>query len=184
MSSKLRNFIRLTAEDRDHSWTAAACKPFLEVASWGYGLGAKMLRTLHERGVLTRKRLPFPVISIGNLTWGGTGKTPFVEYLARRIIDRKSTPMILMRGYGQDEVAQMKRQVPKAVLGIGVDRFAVAQKIAKQEPVNLALLDDGFQHWALERDLEIVLVNALNPFGNGKLIPRGILREPVHHLKK
>ena len=182
--TRLRNYFRLVAEDRDVGGTADFMKPLLNVLSFFYGGGVAFLRTLYEKGWLPRKRLPFPVISVGNLTWGGTGKTPLVEYLARRVVERNRNPLILSRGYSLDEVNQFKDHLPGVRIGVGKERYKVARGISQSERVHVAILDDGFQHWKIQRDIEIVSVNALNPFGNGRLIPRGVLREPKEALKR
>lgn len=181
----LKNYFRLLAEDKPVDARSSFLYPLLELAAWFYGQAVGLFRWLYEKKILKRKKLPFPVISVGNLTWGGTGKTPFVEYLARRICSHRRVPLILTRGYSHDEVEALQHHLPTAILGVGKDRAKVAAQIlSEKKHVDVAILDDGFQYAALERDAEIVAVNSLNPFGNGKLIPRGILREPVTALKK
>jgi len=184
MPNSVRSYFRLLAEDQEKSISSQFLRPLLEIASWGYGLAVTALRAVYQKKLLPRKRLPFPVVSVGNLTWGGTGKTPLVEYLAHKISQRHRTPLILTRGYSHDEVEQLRHHLPRAIVGVGKDRYRVAQQLAKQHRIDIAILDDGFQHWPVDRDIEIVAVNALNPFGNSKLIPRGILREPLSILKK
>jgi len=137
-------------------------------------------------------KLPRPTISVGNLTVGGTGKTPMVIDLAQRLIARGRRPAILMRGYrgeatgGSDEAA-----VYHAVLGHDVpvianpDRVTGADAAAQQQPgVDVFLLDDGFQHRRVRRDLDLVLVDATDPFSNGHCLPRGLLREPLSSLRR
>ncbi|MBU9889658.1 MAG: tetraacyldisaccharide 4'-kinase [Candidatus Omnitrophica bacterium] len=182
---KLKNYFRLLAEDKPFDALSGFMYPLLELASWGYGKAATGLRSLREKGVLKQAKLPFPVISVGNLTWGGTGKTPFVEYLARKVCAYRRVPLILTRGYSHDEVDSLKHHLPEALIGVGKDRAkAAARVLSGSKRVDIAILDDGFQHTALRRDVEIVAVNSLNPFGNGKLLPRGILREPPEVLSK
>ena len=180
----LKNYFRLLAEDQTVGLGEQFLKPLTAGLSYFYGGGVALLRRLYEGGVLPRKRLPFPVISIGNLTWGGTGKTPLVEYFARRVIERRKTPLVLTRGYGHDEIEQLRAHLPDARIGVGRERYRVARGISRKERIDVAILDDGFQHWNMMRDIEIVTVNALNPFGNGKLFPRGILREPREALRR
>lgn len=184
MSTNMRTYFRLLAEDRQKGFLACLLRPFLAVASWIYGLAVGTLAFLYSKKILPRKRLPFSVISVGNLAWGGTGKTPLVEYLARKVSERHRTPLILTRGYSHDEVEQMKHHLRGALIGVGKNRWQVAQSMIKNHRINVAILDDGLQHWGIERDIEIVVVNALNPFGNEKLIPRGVLREPLSALKR
>ena len=181
----MKNYFRLLAEDKQNDPTHGILSGLLSLAAWGYGLGVRTFRWLYENKVLPRKRLPYPVISVGNLTWGGTGKTPFVEYLARKIGTHRRVPLVLTRGYSHDEALELQSHLPSAVIGVGKDRAKVAERVKKENRhVDIAVLDDGLQHQALERDVDIVVINALNPFGNGKLLPRGILREPITVLKR
>ncbi len=184
MFKSMKNYFRQLAEGHDDETFSRLLAPFLEVAGNVYGGVVTLTRSLYERHLLPRRRLPFPVISVGNLTWGGTGKTPFVEYLARKVSERGKTALILTRGYSHDEVEQYRQHLPRAIIGVGKNRLRVAQDMAKQHRIDLAILDDGLQHWPIERDVEIVTVNVLNPFGNGKLLPRGMLREPVTALRR
>lgn len=180
----LKNYFRLLAEDQEPGFLAQLLKPILSVVSFFYGCGMTGLREIYRWKLLPRKRLPFPVISVGNLTWGGTGKTPLVEYLARRVIERRKTPLVLTRGYSPDEVEQLRAHLPGVRLGVGKERYGIARGMSRKERIDISILDDGFQHWKIIRDIEIVTVNALSPFGNGKLFPRGILREPPQALKR
>lgn len=184
MSCALKGYFRRLAEGYENGLCSQMLKPMLGVASSVYEQMTRQHRRLYDTQVLRRKKLPFPVISVGNITWGGTGKTPLVEYLAKKFSDQHKTPLVLTRGYSHDEVTQFKHHIPKAILGVGKKRAELALSLAKEQTVDLAILDDGLQHWPLERDLDIVLVNSLNPFGNGKVIPQGILREPVTALKR
>jgi len=182
---KLRNYFRLLAEDQPYvsrwSWF---WKPILEIASQIYLLGLVVHRTFYKWGILKVRSLSCPVISIGNITWGGTGKTPIVEYVSRFYLNRRKTPLILTRGYGADEHKQLAKQLPEAKFGVGPNRLKEGAKALKAYACDVAILDDGFQHWQMKRDLDIVSVNVLNPFGNGSLLPRGILREPLSSLKR
>lgn len=183
--NRLKNYFRLLAEDKQNDTASLFLYPLLELAAWGYGLGVRIFRWFYESKIFKSKRLPYPVVSVGNLTWGGTGKTPFVDYLARKIAAHRRIPLILTRGYSHDEVEELQHHLPTAILGVGKNRVATAERLLKEKKqVDIALLDDGLQHLALERDAEIVVVNALNPFGNEKLIPRGMLREPFSVLKR
>ncbi|MBI3306396.1 MAG: tetraacyldisaccharide 4'-kinase [Candidatus Omnitrophica bacterium] len=184
MIRQATNYLKFLAEGREDGVLSKALSPLLAAAEGIYGSVVGTTRSLYEKKALRRTRLPFPVISVGNITWGGTGKTPLVEYLARRATSHNKNVLILTRGYGKDEAEQLKHNLPKVIMGVGPDRAAIAQQLAKKHPIDLAILDDGLQHWPLERDLEIITLNALNPFGNRKLIPRGILREPLKTLQK
>lgn len=183
--ASMKNYFRLLAEDKQHDATSGLLQAFLSLASLGYGLGVRIFRWLYENKILPRKRLPYPVISVGNLTWGGTGKTPFVEYLARKIGTHRRVPLVLTRGYSHDEALELQNHLPAAIIGVGQDRAEVAARVqAEKRHVDIAILDDGLQHQKLERDMDIVVVNSLNPFGNGQLIPRGSLREPLSVLRR
>jgi tetraacyldisaccharide 4'-kinase len=145
---------------------------------------------LYQRDLRRQRRLVGTVISVGNLTVGGTGKTPVVLWIAERLVAEGRRTAILTRGYrgaGQkggarqpvaDEVALLQRRLGERVLfGVGKDRYSNGRLLEKQG-VNWFILDDGFQHLALARDANILLVDAMNPFGGGRLLPAGRLREP------
>ena len=100
------------------------------------------------------------------------------------MIERRRTPPVLTRGYGADEIHEFQTHLPGVRVGVGKERYEVARRVTRNERIHVASLDDGFQHWKIMRDIEIVTVNALNPFGNGKLFPRGILREPKRTLRR
>eukprot|EP00276_Gloeochaete_wittrockiana_P008729 CAMPEP_0184652058 /NCGR_PEP_ID=MMETSP0308-20130426/9717_1 /TAXON_ID=38269 /ORGANISM="Gloeochaete witrockiana, Strain SAG 46.84" /LENGTH=310 /DNA_ID=CAMNT_0027086685 /DNA_START=171 /DNA_END=1103 /DNA_ORIENTATION=+ len=134
-------------------------------------------------GVLAAHSLPVPVISVGNLSWGGTGKTPMTEYIVQMYARAGMRPLVLARGYGNDEHLQTSTHLPDAIVGVGADRVTVGRSILERHSaLDVAVLDDGFQHWRLKRDLDIVMINSLNPWGTGRLIPRGPLREPMSAL--
>ena len=127
-----------------------------------------------------------PVISVGNLSMGGTGKTPFVIWLTERLAREGRKPGVLMRGYraapGQDgEEAELIRRAGHAVVGVGADRRAARWKLERTAQPDVFVLDDGFQHWQTRRELDIVLVDAIDPFRGG-VFPRGLLREPFSAL--
>ena len=165
-----------------------------------YGLGAGLRRSLYTRGLLRTKKLPAPVVSVGNLTVGGTGKTPVVACLARLLQDRGRRLAILSRGYGGgtlgvtcisdgqktyhkppavgEEPYWLARTLPGVAVYTGACRYAAGLAAWEEFRPDLFLLDDGFQHMQLHRDLDLVLLDAASPFGNGYLLPRGPLREP------
>lgn len=176
----LKNYFRLLAEDKRNDAFSSLLYPLLTLAAWFYEVGTRIFRWLYENKLLVRKHLSVPVVSVGNLVWGGAGKTPFVEYLVRRICAYRKVPLILTRGYSHDEVEELQHHLPMVILGVGKDRYKVAERVkVEKKHFDIAILDDGLQHVALNRDADVIVVNSLNPFGNGKLIPRGILREPL-----
>ncbi len=142
---------------------------------------------LHLRRV---RNLPRKVVSVGNITLGGTGKTPFIEFLARLLRKRKFRPVVLSRGYGSvnsapsDEAMVLEENLPKVPHYSNPCRYRAGIEAIEKDNPDVFLLDDGFQHWQLARDLDIVLVDALNPFGYGRLFPRGMLREPLRALRR
>lgn len=133
-------------------------------------------------------RAPVPVISVGNVTVGGTGKTPMVIEVARRLERLGARPAILARGYGasgageNDEQQLIRRRCPNVLCMTDPNRQRVAQQVVRDGRADVLILDDGFQHRRVARDLDIVLVDAGCAFGNGRLLPRGLLREPVSSL--
>jgi len=158
-------------------------------ASLLYGAGARIRGWSYEHGLRKQERLSGTVISVGNLTVGGTGKTPMVRWLAERAVADKKRAGILTRGYrgsggSSDEAALLEKRLGEAVLiGIGADRYAKGREL-EARGVEWFILDDGFQHLGLARDVDIVLIDATNPFGGGNLLPAGRLREPVSALRR
>jgi len=136
------------------------------------------------------KRAPCPVISVGNLTVGGTGKTPMVAYLARLATDQGKRPLIVSRGYGgrpgtpNEEARELERLCPGVPHVQDPVRFRAIREWTASHPCDVAILDDGFQHRQLARDLDVVLIDALRPFGFARLLPRGLLREPLSALRR
>ncbi len=180
-----KGIVKDAMEGRDASSVCAkVMAPFLAVGSFFYRQGYESQKNKYLNNPKIRTQFPFPVVSVGNITWGGTGKTPLVEALVHKVLMAKRTPLILTRGYSHDEVEQVKNHLEGVLVAVGKDRVAAAQPIIKDHAVDIGILDDGMQHWPIERDLEIVTINALNPFGNEKLIPRGILREPLSALQR
>lgn len=155
----------------------------LTPASWLYGGGVAVVRAAYARAVLPRHRFPCPVVSVGNLTWGGTGKTPLTALLAQQVWRRGRRPAILLRGYGGDEALVLRRLAPDVPVWVGPDRVASGRQ-ALAAGADLLFLDDGFQQWRVARDLDLVLVNGATMAGGGALLPRGTLREPRGALRR
>jgi tetraacyldisaccharide 4'-kinase len=142
---------------------------------------------LYDSGWKRSRRATVPVVSVGNLTLGGTGKTPCVEYVARfyRALDLRVA--ILSRGYGShggrnDEALVLERSLPDVPHLQGADRAALAETAVEELDSEVLILDDGFQHRRLERDLDLVLIDATAPWG--PLFPRGLMREPPSGLRR
>ena len=155
----------------------------IRARSWGYA-----------RGIFRKRKLPGRVISVGNLTVGGTGKTPLVLWLAERLAREGKQAAILTRGYRgskdslrsgvpqSDEVALLRERLcGKVQMGVSPDRYKSGMALARHG-VDWFVLDDGFQHCKLSRDADVVVVDATDPFGGGMTLPAGRLREPVSAL--
>jgi tetraacyldisaccharide 4'-kinase len=159
----------------------------LRAASWPYGAGVSLRDCFFTAGWKRIERVPVPVVSVGNLTLGGTGKTPCVEYLARHYRGRDAMVAIVSRGYGggdglNDEALVLAENLPDVPHLQGSDRVALARLAIEDLESDLLILDDGFQHRRLARLLDIVLIDATEPWGFGRLFPRGLLREPPRAL--
>ncbi|MGD9720344.1 MAG: tetraacyldisaccharide 4'-kinase [Pirellulales bacterium] len=139
----------------------------------------------YDTGRAPTERVDVPVVSVGNITLGGTGKTPVVEWLARWFADRGVRVGLVSRGYGaaagrpNDEALELARKLPGVPHVQDADRVRGARRAMAEHRCQLIILDDAFQHRRLARDLDIVLVDALEPFGFGHVFPRGTLREPL-----
>jgi len=155
-----------------------------------YGAFVRVRVRLYAKGLLKQKRLKAPVVSVGNLTVGGTGKTPMVIWLAERFLAEGKRVAVLSRGYRgangtSDEIELMKfRLQGRAAFGVGKDRFTEGQRIELQQPVDVFLLDDGFQHLQLARDLDILLMDASRGLAGEFLLPAGRLREPLSAMSR
>jgi tetraacyldisaccharide 4'-kinase len=154
-----------------------------------YGLAVRARNVAYDRGWLRRHRVAVPVVSIGNLTVGGTGKTPCVEYVARFYRQRDLRVAILSRGYGNtdgpnDEALVLEENLPDVPHLQGADRVRLAEAAIEELESEILILDDGLQHRRLARDLDLVLIDATSPWGGGRLLPRGLLREPLSGLRR
>jgi tetraacyldisaccharide 4'-kinase len=153
--------------------------------SQGYGTYVRVRRAAYAHGWLKPRRLKAMVISVGNLTVGGTGKTPMVLWLAEKFIAEGKKVAILSRGYrgshgSSDEIELLKRRLGDRVLfGVGPDRFRCGSRLESVHAVDVFLLDDGFQHLQLARDLDIVMLDGSRRLKNAWLLPAGPLREPL-----
>jgi tetraacyldisaccharide 4'-kinase len=154
-----------------------------------YGWITHLRNRLYDHGWKSSLRVPVPVISVGNLTLGGTGKTPCVEYVAGFYLRQQRRVAILSRGYGRrgglnDEALVLKESLPGVPHLQGADRAALAAAAARDLHSEVLVLDDGFQHRRLARDLDLVLVDATQPWGHDYLFPRGLLREGRAGLRR
>lgn len=166
---------------------AALIRSFLTALSIPYGWVVQWRNRKFDRGI-NIVRAAVPVISIGNLTTGGTGKTPLVCYLARKLREMDLRVCILSRGYGagdqgvNDEALELEIRLPDVPHLQNRDRARIARIACEELESEVLLLDDGFQHRQLARDVDLLVIDVTNPFGYDRLLPRGLLREPVENL--
>jgi tetraacyldisaccharide 4'-kinase len=167
-----------------------------------YGVVARLRVLLYEWGWFAQRKLPVPVLSVGNLTLGGTGKTPVVIVLVDWLLAQGKRVAILSRGYRRtstdpyllvsdgerllvgpseagDEPFLMAQRCPKAIVAVGADRYELGDWVLNRFPVDCLVLDDGFQHLGLYRDVNLLLVDATDAEGLAALVPSGRLREPL-----
>ena len=170
-----------------------------------FGAVARARRALYSAGILTTRRLPRPVVSVGNLVLGGAGKTPHVIHLARWLSGEGWKVAILSRGYGRgsrgvvwvsgadgpvvsarlggDEPVLLARSLPGVPVVVGESRADAGREVLARMPVDLFLLDDGFQHLSLGRDVDLLLVDCRRGLSNRMTVPFGPLREPPSHAR-
>ena len=169
---------------------AALARGALRVAETGYRAAVGCRNHRYDTRRASIHHVGVPVVSVGNLTLGGTGKTPMVKWLAQRFLARGMRVAIVSRGYRagesgrNDEALELEMSLPGVPHLQNPDRVAAAQRAIDEFQSQVILLDDGFQHRRLARDLDIVLLDALAPFGFDHVFPRGTLREPVASLKR
>ncbi len=161
----------------------------LWLASVPYAWAVRLRNRFYDAGWKTRYRAPVPVVSVGNLTLGGTGKTPCVEYVAGLYRERGLRVALLSRGYASergrnDEAMVLEENLPDVPHLQGADRVELARIAVEELDSEVLVLDDGFQHRRLGRDLDLVLVDVTNPWGHGAVFPRGLLREPRSGLRR
>ncbi len=194
------------------AWAAAAAigaaerlAPHLGALSRLYGGYQRLRRRIYAGGFAAVRRLPCPVVSVGNLTVGGTGKTPLAIDLAGRLLAWGLSPAVVSRGYrgacerrggivsdgrrvllgpedAGDEPFLIARRLPGVPVVVGRDRFRAGRTAWERFRPDVLILDDGFQHLRVRRDLDLVLIDHRRPFGNGRLLPSGPLREPIEAL--
>ena len=169
-------------------------------ASWFFCLLVYIRRYLYRTGILNASKLPVPVIIIGNISVGGTGKTPLVIALVEFLKEQGYKPGVISRGYGgqastwpqqvrEDSDPRMVGDEPLLIvknchvpMAVGPDRVTAAEQLLQYHHCDIVISDDGLQHYALKRDIEIVVVDSARRFGNARCLPAGPLREPVSRL--
>jgi len=170
--------------------TTAAVRWMLAPLSAAYAGVIRARNLYYDRVDSSVRHAELPVISVGNITVGGTGKTPLVIEVVRRLRETGRRPAVLTRGYKAeagktaDEVKEFEAEWPGVPVIVNPDRVAGARTARDGGEVDCLVLDDGFQHRRLARDLDIVLIDALSPWGGGKVLPGGRLREPLRSLRR
>lgn len=198
---------RLLAGDIPSSFATRAVLGLLAGCAALYDIGLETYLAAERAGLRRRMRLPVPTVSIGNLTVGGTGKTPMTQLLCRTLAAGGRRAVVLSRGHGGagqsvrivsngqdnvllgaedagDEPLLLARTLPHNPIIVGKDRRVSGREALRRFALDALVLDDGFQFWQLKRDLDIVLLDARCPFDNGWPLPRGLLREPKRHLRR
>lgn len=188
--SREQKLIRILSGD-DRSLAAGLLRGALRVAEPFYAAGMRLRNALYDAGILKVHQLPRPTVSVGNITTGGTGKTPVVHWVARRMIQHRLRPAVLTRGYRASAAGSDEQLVLASALGnrgyviANPDRVAAAIKSLRELPQpDVFILDDGFQHRRAGRDCNLVLISATQPFGFDHVLPRGLLREPRDGLRR
>jgi len=165
-------------------------RAILKPASYLYATVIAARNFLYDKGYFRSHRAPVPVISIGNITTGGTGKTPLTIWLCNKLAERKLKVGVLTRGYKMesqklsDEPAVIAQNCPAAKVIVNPDRVLGAITAIKEYGAKVLVMDDGFSHRRLRRNVDIITIDATCPFGYGRLLPAGLLREPLTALRR
>ena len=181
---------REIVSSRQRGVIAAGLRAVLAAAETPYAWVVQRKNAGFDSGNAKPAVVDAPVISVGNLTVGGTGKTPLVLWIARWLTEHGYEVTIISRGYGRkgsaanDEALEIAARLPGVKQIQNPDRVAAAREAVAANPRQVLLLDDAFQHRRIARNLDIVLLDALEPFGYEHLLPRGLLREPVSSLAR
>ncbi len=206
MIDKIKTKIKtiMTGNEQGH---LCSFESFLLMASFVYGGAVRLREAFYKNSILKPQKLPCFVISIGNLTVGGTGKTPMTIYMAKLVKSLGYKVTIISRGYkggaektggivsdgrkifmgpekAGDEPFMMAAKLKNIPVVVGQNRYKAGWLAIKEFNPDVIVLDDAFQHLNLKRDIDIVLLDCSRPFGNAHILPRGILREPISALKR
>lgn len=178
---------------RRHDLPAALFRLITGILEFPYYAVTSLRNGCYDTGLLKSYRAPIPIVSVGNLTLGGTGKSPLVAWLARFFLDRGIRPGLISRGFGRidqggnDEFLELAFRLPSVPHLQNPDRVAATKeflRLRNSEAVDLLILDDALQHRRMARDLDIVLLDATEPFGFEHVFPRGTLRESIRGLRR
>ena len=208
MSGHVESYLlSVIAEPPRPGLLASSVRCLLGALSALYDIGLDAYLAAEKLGMRRREKLPVSVISIGNLTVGGTGKTPMTQRLCRllqaqgaqlavlsrghggesqsvRLVSGREGPCLLRASEAGDEPVLLARTLPGVPVLVGKDRRQSGREALRRFDLDALVLDDGFQFWQLARDLDIVLLDARRPFGNGYSLPRGLLREAKRHVAR
>ena len=177
---------------QSNGFIASVMRFFLGSAAIGYSLIVRLRNFMYSKGLLKVHHVDAAVLCVGNITVGGTGKTPLVVWLCN-LLTQNYKCAILTRGYKatvqenkdfKDEIAILVESCPGVKVIVNPNRVAGASEAINKYATKILIMDDGFQHRRLARDLDIIAIDATQPFGFGKLLPAGLLREPVSSLKR
>ncbi|MCL2760838.1 MAG: tetraacyldisaccharide 4'-kinase [Desulfuromonadales bacterium] len=205
--SKFESYFKKLIAGENLSFVDKLCFLILRLIGAIYALIMYLRSFFYAIGIFRSYKLPKPVISVGNITMGGTGKTPTVAWLARHFINRGKEVVVLTRGYGGslegetlvvsdgikrillpeeagDEPCLLADMTPGLIVVMGSNRYEAGSLAIKQFQPDIFILDDGFQHMKLKRDLNILLIDYAKPFGNGFTFPAGTLRESLSAIKR
>lgn len=182
-------FWRNLITSKNPSWGQKILRAVLRFISVFYRLAVALRNLLYDISIKRQTKVSAAVVSIGNITTGGTGKTPLVGWLCNYFTRQNIKTAVLTRGYKKkhdiaDEPAMLAKAVPDAAIIVNPDRTAGAKKAINEYNAKLLVMDDGFQHRKLARDVNIVAIDATKPFGNGRILPAGLLREPIKSVKR
>ena len=200
-------FFQLVHSREQHGFLMNILIAFLYLGSLLFALGVNIKLLAYKCGLFRKTKIGCYVISLGNITVGGTGKTPTAQCLAREIRELGYKVVILNRGYrakwkgkvgivsdgkqlymdaaeAGDEAFMLAKHLPEVPVLIGPERAITGAYAVEHFGAEVAILDDGYQHWQLDRDMDILLVDAVSVFGNGYMLPRGTLREPISHIDR
>lgn len=175
------NYLYNLATDKYNGFIPSCVKFFLFILSLIYGFIVRILIFVYG---FVRFRPDCKVISVGNITLGGTGKTPLVEYIGRYLKTQGHKVAIVSRGYKTgDEPRMLEKNLKNIPVIVDADRKRAIKRALGDYGIDTVILDDGLQQWKIKKDIEIVVIDAANPFGNGQMLPRGILRQPLSTLR-
>jgi tetraacyldisaccharide 4'-kinase len=181
---------RRLLDPRERGVAARLLRSLLRLAAWPYGWAVRLRNWRYDHGWAEVTTLETPVISIGNLTAGGTGKTPLVAAVALHLRRRDRRVALISRGYraeqsgSNDEARELYQRLPDVPHLQNPDRVAAGRTAIEELEMEVLVLDDGFQHRRLARQLDVVLIDATCPWGFGRLLPAGLLREPRSGLRR